>query len=287
MTPFDVLEASLLDLLYELRDSDIRLMLGGGYGLYLKEEHIRQTEARTLLATFPQARSTNDLDIFLHTEVLADTTRVRAIRAALDRLDYKPKLGAEYYQFVTEKVKIDLLTGPEALFDPQTVRIETGQDSRRIKPKVKGIGLHAHSTEEAVTLQEELITLPVEGARPTGEIYRTSICLPHPYTYATMKLFATRDKEQRGDKENSSKHALDLYRVIAMITEEEWETTERLSRAYHQEPAVKEAAKIARESFGGRSSLGMLRMREHPQFSRDMDIETFLQILSEIFPEET
>lgn len=101
-----------------------------------------------------------------------------------------------------------------------------------------------------------------------------------------MKLFATRDKERLGDKENASKHALDLYRVIAMITEKEWETTRRLSQTYHPEPAIQEAAKIVQESFGGRSSPGMIRMREHPQFSRDMDIEAFLEILSEIFPED-
>lgn len=190
MTPFDLLRTRLLDLLYELRETDIRLMLGGSYGLYLKERHIRQTQAHTLIATFPPERSTDDLDIFLHTEVLTDTRRVRAIRAALDSLGYEPKPGAEYYQFIMEEVKIDLLTGPERLFDRQKVRIESGQESRRIKPKVKGIGLHAHSTEEAITLEEELITIPVEGTRPTGESYRTSICLPHPYTYLTFRLFS-------------------------------------------------------------------------------------------------
>jgi hypothetical protein len=175
MTPFDLLKARLLDLLYELRHTDIRLILGGGYGLYLKERYILEAQTRTLISHFPQARSTDDLDIFLHTEVLTDPQRARTIRTALEHLGYRVKPGAEYYQFVAEGVKIDLLTGPESLFDPRKVRIESGQGSRRIKPREKGVGLHAHSTEEAVTFQEELITLPVAGIRTEGETYHASL----------------------------------------------------------------------------------------------------------------
>lgn len=36
MNPEDLLEASLLDLLYELQGADLCLILGGGYGLYRK-----------------------------------------------------------------------------------------------------------------------------------------------------------------------------------------------------------------------------------------------------------
>ena len=284
MTPFDMLETSLLDLLFELRDTDLKLILGGGYGLHLKERMVRDSGARTLIEHYPQDRPTNDLDIFLHTEILTNAERARTVREALERLGYHAKPGAEYYQFVTDRVKIDLLTAPEKLFDAQQIRIESGKDGRRIKPKQKGVGLHAHSANEAVTIQEDLIHVSVKGYRTSGESYKAMVLLPHPFTYATMKVFATRDKEQRGQFDNSSKHALDLYRILAMITANEWSATQRLSREYRQDPAIQEAAHIVNEYFSRREAPGMIRMREHSQYSSEMDISSFMEILAQIFP---
>ena len=34
------LRTALLDLLYETRAVDLKLIIGGGYGLYLKREHV-------------------------------------------------------------------------------------------------------------------------------------------------------------------------------------------------------------------------------------------------------
>lgn len=66
MNPADLLEASLLDILYELKDTEISLILGGGYGLHLKRLHALKKKAsgeRLLLSVVSPARSTNDLDI--------------------------------------------------------------------------------------------------------------------------------------------------------------------------------------------------------------------------------
>ena len=46
MNPQDLLEASLLDLLYELRDANLPLILAGGYGLYRKRQYVLDTGAR-------------------------------------------------------------------------------------------------------------------------------------------------------------------------------------------------------------------------------------------------
>src|SRR5207302_2210353 len=100
MEPLDLLQASLLDLLYELRAHDVRLIVGGGYGLYLKQRWLRETQQRTMLRVFPEARSTNDLDLFLRTEVLADPHRTRLITDALDRLGCAPVESAKYLQFI-------------------------------------------------------------------------------------------------------------------------------------------------------------------------------------------
>lgn len=91
MNPEDVLEASLLDLLFELRETDLRLILGGGYGLYQKRRmavKAMSEGARLLIPAIPPARSTNDLDVFLHTEIIADASSSQKLREALDRLGY-------------------------------------------------------------------------------------------------------------------------------------------------------------------------------------------------------
>jgi hypothetical protein len=51
------LQTALLDLLYEVRSTDIKVIVGGGYGIYLKTTHVRQIEARTLLKEWPEPRS--------------------------------------------------------------------------------------------------------------------------------------------------------------------------------------------------------------------------------------
>ena len=36
------LQKALLDLLHEVRGTDIKLIIGGGFGIYLKTNHVRQ-----------------------------------------------------------------------------------------------------------------------------------------------------------------------------------------------------------------------------------------------------
>ena len=70
------LNTALLDLLYELRSTDIQLIICGGFGIYLKSEHVRRLGVRTLLGEWPVPRSTNDLDLFLRPELLIEPAKV-------------------------------------------------------------------------------------------------------------------------------------------------------------------------------------------------------------------
>jgi hypothetical protein len=292
MMPFDLLKASLLDLLYELRETELRLILGGGYGLYLKRQFIRESGAKTLLPVFPEARSTNDLDVFLRTEILADPNSARLLEETLYHLGYSAIESAKYYQFSreitiqgdTRRVKIDLLTGPVSHdVDPARLRLE---DNRRIKPRDKTIRLHARLTPEAVAIDYAPVEIKVHGQRSTGEEYAGIVFLPHAFAYALMKLVASHDKEQRNDLDGARKHALDLYLILAMTTSEEWDTAQRFRSEYSAEPILREAAAIILDYFGHSEARGVLRLREHPQFTHDMDIREFLSILAELFPDE-
>ena len=75
----DPLLASLFDLLRELDLQGIPLTVGGGFGLYLKRAYLAHLGARTLFAELPDVRSTNDIDMFLRADVLADLTRTSEV----------------------------------------------------------------------------------------------------------------------------------------------------------------------------------------------------------------
>jgi hypothetical protein len=88
----DPLITSLLDLLFELREQGPSLTVGGGFGLFLKRLNLAETGDRTLLARLPEARATNDLDLFIRAEILADLDRTRQIAEAIRSLRYEPVL---------------------------------------------------------------------------------------------------------------------------------------------------------------------------------------------------
>src|SRR6266404_3976377 len=116
----DPLLNQLCQLAEKLAEKNIRLIVGGGYGLLLKANHIRRTGVRTRLEHIPIARSTGDVDIFLNSEIIVDKDNMAAIRQALNDLDYLPVPGAKFFQFFREiqiggaarKLKFDFLAAP-------------------------------------------------------------------------------------------------------------------------------------------------------------------------------
>jgi hypothetical protein len=88
-------------------------------------------------------------------------------------------------------IKIDILTGPEKAFDGSNVQV----DDRRARPN-PSVGIHAHPVNESPTLEEGLLSIPIEGTISSGESWRGEVFLPHPYTFLMMKLFAFRDRLQ-------------------------------------------------------------------------------------------
>ena len=48
------LQTALLDLLHEVEGTDVTLMIGGGFGIFLKTDHVRRLGVRTLLHEWPE-----------------------------------------------------------------------------------------------------------------------------------------------------------------------------------------------------------------------------------------
>src|SRR5260370_548184 len=145
----DPLHKSLLDLLRELDGRGVPLTVGGGYGLYLKRTHLARTGQQTLFTELPDVRSTNDIDMFLRAEVLADLPRTKEVADAIKRLGYGVVEEAKYLQWkravavagVEQEVKIDVLVGPLGRY----------RGSMKVSPPRAGpkgnIEFHAHTVE--------------------------------------------------------------------------------------------------------------------------------------------
>lgn len=288
--PFDLLESNLLDLLYDLREADIRLIVGGGYGLYLKRQHLQATGEPHLLPLISEARSTNDLDVFLTTDVIVDLPKAKAVLEAVKRLQFLAVKKKENYQFVKTfhrdqqsfEVKIDFLT---RIPDDPIILSNLIIQNPRVRNKRSG-GVHAFKTEEAIAVEDNLIPVVLAGLRTTGEEFSRQVYLPQAYSYLMMKLCAFRDWETvKQDAGYSSKHALDLYAIVAMMTEEELAAAEQAKRTYQQRPEAQEAASIVQGFFARTTDLGNLRLREHQDFPQNTNLNEFISILNELFPQ--
>jgi hypothetical protein len=69
-----------------------------------------------------------------------------------------------------------------------------------------------------------------------------------------------------------------------MMSESEWEVAQRLSRTYRGESAIREAARIVQEDYASLEALGLIRLREHPLYSRDLDLDQMMAVLADLFP---
>lgn len=281
------LNTALLDLLHELHNTDVKLIIGGGYGIYLRAEHIRRTGERTLVTVLPEARSTNDLDLFLRPELLINADKLKPLRFALDKLGYEAVPGVEYYQFIKRgqdgtdagSIKIDILTGPKSRFNGTDVIA----DERRARPR-PSVGIHAHPTNEALTLEYGLMTVPISGKLGSGNSWEAEVFLPHSYTFLMMKLFAFKDRLHNNNKEFGRYHALDMYTILATTTENEWNQALDFAEQYKEEDCVIEAGDLVTNLFSQNNQMGIIRLKESPYYRSDFQLPEFMSGLQELFP---
>jgi hypothetical protein len=281
----DQLLANLLDLLRELDGRGVPLMVGGGFGLYLKRTHLARTGERTLFAELPEVRSTNDIDMFLRAEVLADLSRTRGAADAIRRLGYEVVEEAKYLQWkkpvmvagVEQEVKIDVLVGPLGRY-----RAAMKITEPRARPK-GDIKFHAHMVEEALHIEDEPIGIAVEGRASDGSPYSGTVYVPEAFPYLLMKLHAFSDRKDDANKDLGRHHALDVYTIVGMMTEREYERAKAFGAAEAQKEHVVRAREIVATDFSDVNAQGLLRMREHGLFRPDFRLEELMAVLREIF----
>jgi hypothetical protein len=270
------LVSALLELDRELAGR-IVLCIGGGLGLFLKQVQLLvDRPAPTLFALdqLPSPRTTEDIDVILRAEVVTDSAQMKLIREALDRLGYEVIESAKFMQFVKRLgagvVKVDLLAGPLGSFGDRVPH-----DPRRIKPR-PSVGLHARRMDEALAVDESRAQIQLEGQLPDGAHRSTMVAIPGAFPYLLMKLMAFRDRLHDEDHDLGRHHALDLYRIVGMLTREEYQAIEDLVRRYTDHAVLIEARRVIETHFAPEDGLGRIRIREHSLASAALDIDRFV-----------
>ncbi len=282
--------ASLLDLLHELEGQAVPIMVGGGFGLFLKQQHLTTTRQQMLFDQLPEPRATNDLDLFLRAEVLADLDRTRLVAKAIRGLGYTVVEEAKFLQWKRsvlvgstpqpQEVKIDVLVGPLGGY-----RKKLHVKMPRVRPK-GGLNFHAHAVEEAIHIEDEPIAITISGACSTGEPCTGTVYVPQAFPYLMMKLYAFEDRKDDVKTDLGRHHVLDLYAIVGMMTEREYERAKELSASQTTNKYFLRACAIVRQFFGGTSAAGILRLREHKQFREEFLLDEFMNVLREIFSGE-
>ena len=164
--------AELIDALGPLTD---RVLLAGGYGLYLKQLHLASLNQKTLIAGehWPTARATNDFDLVLEMELLASVPDMTLLREALDGLGYDPIENAEHYHFQRcgrepSVMRVDLLA-------PQPDRVSADarirhKPARRAGPRGPGRPkIHAWPAEGVLLEKEGGPAMSIPLATPSTD----------------------------------------------------------------------------------------------------------------------
>ena len=270
----DPLLTKLLDLDAAL--SPQKLIIGGGYGLYLKQLYVSNNpQIRTLFAVtdLPSAQTTEDIDLILRAEIVTDSGSMKAIREVLDQLGFTVVETAKFTQFVRPmsqgRVKIDLLAAPLGEFASRVPG-----DPRRVRPR-PSVSLHASKLEEAIAVERHGISIPIQGSLSSGKLHQADVLIPQAFSYLLMKLCAYRDRIDDADKLLGQHHAIDIYRIVGLLTEAEDVHVRALSTEFAEHPTVIDARQVASTQFISSDGIGRLRIQEHPLYHEKFELDRF------------
>lgn len=240
----------------DLRSIAPKLLLAGGYGLFLKQQwllsqwHFLGTEddhsmviekgnqsiadaVRTLVAIHrwmdQTPRSTKDFDFIANLDLIASEDEQQGIHEVLEKHGFGVVPANARWQFEKQ-----VSVGRRVVLDfhapaPASERGDLRVGARRVKPQpsLGQRGIHGRMNPEAASAELHPFSFTYGGLK---------IVLPNPVTLTLMKLAAMRDRravsqsaelsaENRQQEDRQArKHAEDVCRVVAMMTREESET---------------------------------------------------------------
>lgn len=251
--------STLLDLDAEI-GPQAGLLVAGGLGLYLKQQYLVRQGIPTLVPDLPVARTTQDIDWLMSEQQFVACTNSGGAKAALIKLGFEVDKDARWMKYRrmlgSEEVILDVMLAP-----PLPIGISVSGE--RAKPKHLS-EFHARFTPDAIGAREFAAPIPLQGTRSSGASHACEVLIPCALTYATMKLLAFHDRLEDSRKDLGRHHAFDLYRIFAMLTEDDEHRSAQALAKHVTDRKLEEARQVARECFCSATSLGVLRLREHP-----------------------
>lgn len=216
--------------------------------------------------------------------MVLDVEQMRAVRSALTELGYEPRVEFMHFEKDTGRgpVKVDLLTGP---ITPPERAAEAKIKPPRVRPS-EAVELHAYLTPEAIETDAGAMLLTVTGTMSDGQTASAEIRIAGAFTLMLMKLHAFRDRLEDERKGLSRHHALDLYRIVAMLDQDEFDRVQRVFEQRRTDVPVQSAVAIAGNYFGNDEGVGVLRLggyvRDRLSAGTAIDVPAFVSGLHDL-----
>ena len=256
----DYLLKALFELAKELSKFNIPLIIGGGLSLYLRTIYSSKVRSPRYPKQMEQ-RVTKDIDIFLSSDIIVDSTKVQFIRDSLAKLDYLPK--TKYFQFyknidfdfTKREVLIDILSAPPDEKKTENILIK--------KPRIKNIDVknfHAYLVPEAKGINYNRIK--VDNLLKLFNESVDNIFIISSYNYIILKLHAFKDRKEDPTVDLGRHHAYDIFATICDMDEDDWKNAKRHFQSEQEEDYIQESISIINTYFSSASDLGIIRLKK-------------------------
>jgi hypothetical protein len=266
-------------------------ILAGGFGLRVRQAYLRAQRVSVLIPEVPQARATQDLDMFLSVQMWLPPEEggAQAFRDMLTELGYEVHVHSwifrKQYGDTGHRVKLDLQARTPDSNDVKVKRWSNPEKAPQVG-RGMGVGLAGHETPEGFAVEDSPQSILI-GYEERQAIVR----VPHPYAWLNLKVRAAYDwlLEERGeippktDDELSVrlKHPFDVYLLTASLTETELEEAVTLQANYREHEQAIHIRVMARELFAVENSPGIRAVQDYARRSGfgnlNLDHELFYQ----------
>jgi hypothetical protein len=235
------------------------LLVAGGYGLFLKQNWLLANLNVPIIIPLAQWRDTTprvtkDFDLIIGLDLIADAEAQKGVLAVLEKHGFKVTAKNPRWQFEKQlgenrKVVVEIHAPlPSENHD----RFEVTRTRIKRKPSLHNDGIHGRTNPEAVGCDLHPFRFEVAGV---------GVSVTNPVTWCVMKLTAMRDQWKRSEeterdaedrafcREQAIKHARDVCRIVAMVTQSERDRASEIIESVKSTPQFSEAAGIFAEFF--------------------------------------
>jgi hypothetical protein len=253
-----------------MRATGGRLLVAGGYGLFLKQHWLRSNAAVPIIVPLPRwgdsvPRVTKDLDLVVGLDIIsaaqsqqlmAIALRERGFEAKHPRWQFEKKLDDDRSIIVDLHAAVPASKHPNLQMDKLRVKH---------KPSLGEDGIHGRQNPEAIGGDRHSFGFDLEGVE---------IAVPHPVSWCVMKLTAMRDRWAKGDdqsrpqddrashRDQAIKHARDVFRIVAMTTRDERDQAVEVLETVRAQQSFVDAVGILRQFFEDNDGWGNLVVRD-------------------------